>query len=95
MLTQEEDVLDEYDEEGSNPLVDRDGKIDEECNVVIQDDDNGSFMPLSHMDGSFENGSTPRDEDEYEELPSVEEEQHITITGGNEEIKSPDMISKV
>ena len=67
------------------------GKGDEDCNVVIQDDDNGSFMPLSHndADGSFGNdGSMRGDEEDYDELPSVEDEQHITIE--EEDMKTPD-----
>ena len=68
------------------------GKGDEDCNVVIQDDDNGSFMPLSHADadGSFGNddGSIRGDEEDFDELPDVEDEQHITIE--EESMKTPD-----
>ena len=71
--TQEEDILDESDEEA---------KIDiEECNVVINDDDNGSVMPMSNNDiGSIGGDSTPRDD---EDPPSIEDDEIIPVDISN------------
>lgn len=66
LYTQEEDILDESDEEA---------KIDiEECNVVINDDDNGdngSFMPMMSNNDirSIGGDSTPRDDEDDEIIP--------------------------
>lgn len=80
--TQNEDVIDEsalekfkFDEQG------------EDCNVVIEDDDNGSFMPLSHNDiGSFGGGSSPRDE--LEERHSAGDEDDVDDHSSDHNIPS-------
>ena len=45
-------------------------------------------MPSQHDHSFVNDGSLPGDEDEYDELPSVEDEQHITIEEAG--MKTPD-----
>ena len=116
--TQEEDIIDDYDDEQNFKSCGDAADVpvgeeatSEDCNVIINDDDNGSFMPLtsnSHNshdgNGSFNGGydgsggSTPRDDEEFEDLPDDVEEvvidqlksQHGQPARPSEETKSPD-----
>ena len=76
-------MKDDNDEAGFDDMLVGEEGNEEDCNVIINDDDNGSFLPPSsnsHDDnnGSFSgSNSTPRDGVGFEDLPDIVLEGNI------------------